>query len=119
MLMNDALGRPVRPVELILGGNSMSLSKAEVEHVARLARLELSEAEKEQFTGQLNEILHFVEKLNQLDTSSVEPTAHAIPVSNVFRPDRVTPSLDPELALANAPDRMDNFFKVPKVLEDE
>jgi aspartyl-tRNA(Asn)/glutamyl-tRNA(Gln) amidotransferase subunit C len=97
----------------------MSLSKAEVEHVARLARLELSETEKEEFTGQLNEILHFVEKLNQLDTSAVEPTAHAIPVNNVFRPDRIAPSLDPELALANAPDRLDNFFKVPKVLEDE
>jgi aspartyl-tRNA(Asn)/glutamyl-tRNA(Gln) amidotransferase subunit C len=97
----------------------MSLSKAEVEHVARLARLELSEAEKEEFTGQLNGILQFVAQLNQLDTAGVEPTAHAIPVSNVFRPDRMTPSIDPELALANAPDRVDNFFKVPKVLEDE
>jgi aspartyl-tRNA(Asn)/glutamyl-tRNA(Gln) amidotransferase subunit C len=97
----------------------MSLSKAEVEHVARLARLELSDAEKEEFTGQLNGILHFVEKLNQLETGSVEPTAHAIPVNNVFRPDRIMPSIDPELALANAPDRLDNFFKVPKVLEDE
>ena len=96
----------------------MSLSKAEVEHVARLARLELSEAEKEEFTGQLNGILHFVEKLNQLDTTAVEPTAHSIPVSNIFRSDRIAPSLDPELALANAPDRLDNFFKVPKVLED-
>jgi aspartyl-tRNA(Asn)/glutamyl-tRNA(Gln) amidotransferase subunit C len=97
----------------------MSLSKTEVEHVARLARLELTETEKEEFTGQLNGILHFVEKLNQLNTAGVEPTAHAIPVSNVFRPDRMTPSLDPELALANAPDRLDNFFKVPKVLEEE
>jgi aspartyl-tRNA(Asn)/glutamyl-tRNA(Gln) amidotransferase subunit C len=97
----------------------MSLSKSEVEHVARLARLELSEAEKDEFTGQLNGILQFVEKLNQLDTATVEPTAHAIPVTNVFRPDQVRPSLDPELALDNAPDRVDNFFKVPKVLEEE
>jgi aspartyl-tRNA(Asn)/glutamyl-tRNA(Gln) amidotransferase subunit C len=97
----------------------MSLSKAEVEHVARLARLELSEAEKAQFTVQLNEILQFVAQLNQLDTSCVELTAQAIPVRNGLRPDRVAPSLDPELALANAPDRLDNFFKVPKVLEDE
>lgn len=97
----------------------MSLSKAEVEHVARLARLELSETEKEEFTGQLNEILHFVEQLNQLDTKAVEPTAHAIPVANVFRQDEVKSSLDPELALANAPDRVDNFFKVPKVLEED
>jgi aspartyl-tRNA(Asn)/glutamyl-tRNA(Gln) amidotransferase subunit C len=95
----------------------MSLTKAEVEHVARLARLELSESEKEEFTWQLNEILDFVEKLNKLDTSNIEPTAHAIPVSNVFRPDQVVPSLDLEQALANAPDRMGNFFKVPKTLE--
>jgi aspartyl-tRNA(Asn)/glutamyl-tRNA(Gln) amidotransferase subunit C len=95
----------------------MSLTKAEVEHVARLARLELSESEKEEFTGQLNEILDFVEKLNKLDTSNIEPTAHAIPVTNVFRPDQVVPSLDLELALANAPDRIGNFFKVPKTLE--
>jgi aspartyl-tRNA(Asn)/glutamyl-tRNA(Gln) amidotransferase subunit C len=96
----------------------MSLTKAEVEYVARLARLELSESEKEEFTGQLNDILDFVEKLNQLDTSNIEPTAHAIPVANVFRPDQIVPSLDPELALANAPDRVGNFFKVPKTLED-
>ncbi len=97
----------------------MSLTKAEVEHVARLARLELSEDEKEEFTGQLNDILAFVEKLNTLDTSNIEPTAHALPVANVFRPDEVVPSLAPELALANAPDRIGDFFKVPKTLEDQ
>ena len=96
----------------------MSLTKAEVEYVAQLARLELSEAEKEKFTGQLNEILNFVEKLNEIDTSKIEPTAHTIPVQNVFRPDQVTESLDVELALANATDRVDNFFKVPKSIED-
>ncbi|HOJ78255.1 MAG TPA: Asp-tRNA(Asn)/Glu-tRNA(Gln) amidotransferase subunit GatC [Bacillota bacterium] len=96
----------------------MSLTKAEVEHVARLARLELNENEKEEFTGQLNEILHFVEKLNQLDTTGIEPTAHAIPVTNVFRADEIRESLDPELALQNAPVREGDFFKVPKVLED-
>ena len=62
----------------------MSLTKAEVEHVARLARLELTENEKEEFTGQLNDILAFVEKLNTLDTSNIEPTAHAIPVAICF-----------------------------------
>jgi aspartyl-tRNA(Asn)/glutamyl-tRNA(Gln) amidotransferase subunit C len=97
----------------------MSLTKTEVEHVARLARLELSESEQEEFTGQLNDILGFVEKLNKLDTANIEPTAHAIPVTNVFRPDQVGTSLDSELALANAPDRVDNFFKVPKILEEE
>jgi aspartyl-tRNA(Asn)/glutamyl-tRNA(Gln) amidotransferase subunit C len=96
----------------------MSLTKAEVEHVARLARLELSEAEKEEFTGQLNEILNFVEQLNKLDTQDIEPMAHASPVANVFRQDQAEPSLSPDAALANAPERIDNFFKVPKVLED-
>ncbi|HBF38454.1 MAG TPA: Asp-tRNA(Asn)/Glu-tRNA(Gln) amidotransferase subunit GatB [Firmicutes bacterium] len=97
----------------------MPLTKAEVEHVARLARLELNENEKEQFTGQLNDILGFVEKLNQLDTASIEPTAHAIPVANVFRPDQLATSLEPDQALANAPDPVDDFFKVPKILEEE
>ena len=96
----------------------MSLTKNEIEHVARLARLELTEKEKDEFTGQLNEILNFVEQLKRIDTKGIEPTAHAIPVSNVFRPDHTKPSLDPELALSNAPDRIDNFFKVPKILED-
>jgi aspartyl-tRNA(Asn)/glutamyl-tRNA(Gln) amidotransferase subunit C len=105
-------------IKYLTGGIVMSLSREEVSYVARLARLELAEAEQEEFTGQLNEILRFVEKLNQLDTAGIEPTAHAIPVSNVFRADQTEPSLDSELGLANAPDRVDNFFKVPKSIED-
>ena len=97
----------------------MSLTKVEVEHVARLARLELNENEKEEFTGQLNGILGFMEKLNQLDTAAIEPTAHAIPVTNVFRSDKAGVSLEPDSALVNAPDRVDDYFKVPKILEDE
>lgn len=96
----------------------MSLTKQEVEHIARLARLELSDSEKEEYTGQLNEILSFVAKLNQLDTTGIEPTSHAIPVRNVFREDAIKPTLAPELVLANAPDRIDNYFKVPKILEE-
>lgn len=95
-----------------------TLSREDVQHVARLARLELNSAEQEKFTKELNNILGFVEQLNELDTAGIEPTAHAIAVRNVFRPDRVTASLDPEEALANAPDRSDNFFRVPKILED-
>lgn len=95
----------------------MGLTKQEVEHVAQLARLELSEAEIEEYTGQLNQILSFVAKLDQLDTTGVEPMAHTIPVTNVFRPDKTGPSLDPEKVLANAPDRVGNFFKVPKILD--
>lgn len=95
-----------------------TLSREDVRHVARLARLELNPTEEERFTKELNDILKFVEQLKELDTTGIEPTAHAITVRNVFRPDRVEASLDPEAALANAPDRSGNFFKVPKILED-
>ncbi len=95
----------------------MSLTKQEVERIAGLARLELSEAEQEEYTRELDAILSFVAQLNQLDTTGVEPMAHVIQVNNVFRPDKAGPSLNQEEVLANAPDRVENFFKVPKVLE--
>jgi aspartyl-tRNA(Asn)/glutamyl-tRNA(Gln) amidotransferase subunit C len=95
----------------------MKISKAEVEHVARLARLELSEGEKELFTGQMDAILAYVEKLNGLDTSGVVPTAHAVPMENAFREDEALPSIGVEMALANAPARAEGFFRVPKVIE--
>lgn len=93
------------------------LDKSQVRKVARLSRLELTEAEVEEFTGQLSAILDYVEKMNELDTENIEPLAHCLPISNVFRPDRVGESLDPEKALANAPQRDGNFFKVPKILD--
>lgn len=96
----------------------MGLTINEVEHVARLARLELSAEEKERFTHQLNDILQYVEKLKELDTDGVEPTAHVIPLQNVLREDAVRPSLDREDVLANAPDREEAFFKVPKIIEE-
>ena len=86
--------------------------------MARLARLELSEDEKEIMTRQLDSILGYIEKLNELDTSQVEPTSHVIPMLNVMREDEVRPSLSPEDALANAPDREDAFFRVPRIIED-
>ncbi|HUW20663.1 MAG TPA: Asp-tRNA(Asn)/Glu-tRNA(Gln) amidotransferase subunit GatC [Sedimentisphaerales bacterium] len=89
-----------------------------VKKVAKLSRLELTEAEVEEFTGQLRAILDYVEKMNELDTADVEPLAHCLPVSNVFREDVVKESLGTEKALANAPQRDGNFFKVPKILED-
>jgi aspartyl-tRNA(Asn)/glutamyl-tRNA(Gln) amidotransferase subunit C len=89
----------------------------DVEHVARLARLELNEAEKERMRAQLDSILSYIDKLNELDTSAVEPTSHVLPMVNVFREDEVRPSLSQEEALANAPDRRDLFFRVPKILE--
>jgi aspartyl-tRNA(Asn)/glutamyl-tRNA(Gln) amidotransferase subunit C len=95
----------------------MKITRAEVEHVARLARLELSDEEKETFTSQMDAILAYVEKLNELDTSGIVPTAHAVPMENAFRDDLVNPSIGVENALANAPDRVEGFFRVPKVIE--
>ncbi|MEN6425241.1 MAG: Asp-tRNA(Asn)/Glu-tRNA(Gln) amidotransferase subunit GatC [Phycisphaerales bacterium] len=90
----------------------------QVRKVAKLARLALSDAEIEEFTGQLGAILGYVEKMNELDTTGVEPLAHCLPISNVFRTDEVRESLGTEKTLANAPDRDGSFFKVPKILED-
>ena len=95
----------------------MKITLQEVEHVARLARLALSEEEKEQMRSQLDRILGYVEKLNQLDTTGVEPTSHAIPMTNVFREDALTPSLSREEAMGNAPDRQEGFFRVPRIIE--
>ncbi len=90
----------------------------QVRKVAKLARLALSDAEIEEFTGQLGAILGYVEKMNELDTAEVEPLAHCLPIRNVFRTDDVRESLGTEKTLANAPDRDGSFFKVPKILED-
>ena len=94
------------------------IDEAQVRKVAKLSRLDLTEAEVEEFTGQLSAILDYVEKMNELDTDGVEPIAHCLPISNVFRQDRVQESLGTEKALANAPQRDGNFFKVPKILDD-
>lgn len=96
---------------------AQKLDKSQVRKVAKLSRLELTETEVEEFTGQLSAILDYVEKMNELDTEDIEPLAHCLPISNVFRPDQVRESLGPEEALANAPQRDGNFFKVPKILD--
>ncbi|MBE3574401.1 MAG: Asp-tRNA(Asn)/Glu-tRNA(Gln) amidotransferase subunit GatC [Firmicutes bacterium] len=95
------------------------ISAAEVEHVARLARLELSPEEKVRFTTQLNAILEAVDKLKALDTAQVEPTAYAVPMQNVFRPDQVRPSWPREKILQNAPEPQDGYFRVPRIMEEE
>ena len=95
----------------------MKISKQEVEHVAKLARLELSEQEKEQLTDQLSNILTYVETLNSIDTKGVEPTSHVLDIKNVMRDDVAKPSLTQEQALANAPDKAAGHFKVPKIIE--
>lgn len=92
------------------------LTKEQVEHVALLARLELTEEEKEKYATQLSAILEYAEALNRLDTENVPPTAHVLPLQNVFREDRVCEHLPNEKALANAPQKEGNCFKVPRIL---
>jgi len=94
------------------------IDEEQVRKVARLSRLELTEREVEEFTGQLSAILEYVEKMNELETDSVEPLAHCLPISNVLREDVVRESLGTEKTLANAPQRDEDFFKVPKILDD-
>ncbi len=91
--------------------------KMDIEKVARLARLALSEEEKVTFGEQLDQILTYVEQLSRLNTEGIEPTSHAIPVSNVFREDEVRPSFPREEVLRIGPDTEGGYFKVPKIIE--
>ena len=90
----------------------------QVSKVAKLSRLDLSDAEVQEFSGQLSAILEYVEKMNEVNTDGVEPLAHCLGVNNCFRDDIVRQSLGVEKTLANAPERDDEFFKVPKILDD-
>jgi aspartyl-tRNA(Asn)/glutamyl-tRNA(Gln) amidotransferase subunit C len=94
----------------------MKVERGEVEHVAHLARLKLIEEEKELFTSQLNAILDYVEKLNELDTSGVEATYHVVPHHNTMREDEVKESLTQDVSLGNAPDKAQGCFRVPKII---
>jgi aspartyl-tRNA(Asn)/glutamyl-tRNA(Gln) amidotransferase subunit C len=94
------------------------ISKEEVQHVARLARLHLSPEELERMREQLDVILAYIDKLRELDVEGVEPTSHAVPLVNVMRDDAVAPCLSQEAALANAPNRAGEFFRVPRIIED-
>lgn len=94
----------------------MAVTVKDVEHIAKLARLEFSDEEKVKFTHQLNQILEYVEQLNKLDTANVEPLSQVIELSNRVREDIVKPGLSTEEALNNAPAKTDRFFKVPKVI---
>lgn len=95
----------------------MSITRTEIDHVARLARLALTDTERELFTGQMAAILTYVETLNELNTDDIPPTAHAVPVENAFRPDEPTAPIGVDKALMNAPDRVETFFRVPAVIE--
>ena len=94
------------------------ISLQDVDHVARLARLELSAADKERMGRELDGILTYIDKLRALDTAGVEPTSHAVPVTNVMRDDVERPSLPQEDMLANAPDRHREMFRVPKIIDE-
>jgi aspartyl-tRNA(Asn)/glutamyl-tRNA(Gln) amidotransferase subunit C len=94
----------------------MKISKKQVEDVAFLARLTLSDEELDKMTIQLGEILSYVEKLNELDTSTIKPTSHVFSVSNAFREDKVKISLTQNEALMNAPKQHEDMFQVPKIL---
>jgi len=89
----------------------------DVQYVARLARIALTPAEEEEFGAQLAHVLGYFEKLNELDVSAIEPTAHAVPLVNVFRPDEVRPSMPNEEALRNAPASANGLFLAPKIVE--
>jgi len=95
----------------------MKITREEVMHVARLSRLALAPAEIDEITGQLDQLLGYVEKLDELDTSGIVPTAHAVPMENAFRGDEVKPSIGLERALQNAPQTAESCFVVPKVIE--
>ncbi len=95
----------------------MEISKEQVEHVAKLARLELSEAEQALFSRQLSDILTYVEQLKAIDTTGVQPTATVLQESNVLRGDDIRPSLPAEEVVANAPESEEGYFIVPRIIE--
>jgi aspartyl-tRNA(Asn)/glutamyl-tRNA(Gln) amidotransferase subunit C len=97
----------------------MPITRDEVSHLARLARLDLTEAELERMAGQLDAILGAVAEVAELATEDIPPTSHAVPLVNVLREDVVTPCLTPEQALSGAPAAEDNRFRVPRILGEE
>lgn len=95
----------------------MAVTKDQVKHIAKLARLKLSEEELESYTKELSSILDYMEKLNEIDTSNVEPLTHPVENKNVFREDEIGNSVKTKEALKNAPQKDDKYFKVPKVIK--
>lgn len=94
----------------------MAIDMKEVEHIALLARINISEEEKAEFAEQMNLILQYIEKLNELDTSGIEPLYHILPIYNVFREDHAVESPARDELLANAPQQEDGYYKVPRIL---
>lgn len=97
----------------------MAIDRAAVDHVARLARLALTDAERERMSGELTQILEHAQRIQELSLDDIEPTSHAVPLSNVLREDEARPSLTQEDALRNAPESENGRFKVPRIVEEE
>lgn len=97
----------------------MAVTKKDVEKIAELARLKFTDEDLENFTPQMNEILSYMDKLNELDTENVKPLSHPVEQTNVFREDELKPSISTDDALKNAPDKNEHHFKVPKVIGDK
>lgn len=95
----------------------MAITIKDVEYILGLSRLELSEKEKEKFTSQLDSILNYMDQLNKISTEGIAPTSHVIPMSNVYREDEVKAFNGIDKIMENVPEREDNFFKVPRILE--
>lgn len=96
----------------------MKVTREDVENVALLSRLSVSEDEMDKNIKELSDFLEYVDRLQQVDTENVAPTAHVLPLKNVFREDVVKPSLDRDAALSNAPEKDNGYFRVPKILEE-
>ena len=96
-----------------------SITRADVAHLARLSRLALSDDELDQMAGQLEVIINAVARVSEVADAHVPPTSHSVPLTNVFRPDELQPSLTPEAALAGAPAAEDQRFRVPRMLDEE
>lgn len=96
----------------------MSIKKEDVKHVAKLARLKLSDKEIDYFASQLGKIVDYIDQLKEVDTSNVDPTSHVLFIQNVFRKDTVKPSLKTENVLKNTPVKEEGLFKVPRIIEE-
>lgn len=96
----------------------MKVTREDVENVALLSRLRIDEKDMDKNIQELSDFLEYVDRLQQVDTENVMPTAHVLPIQNVFREDVVKPSLDRDLALSNAPESEDGYFRVPKIIEE-
>lgn len=96
----------------------MKVTREDVENVALLSRLSVSEDEMDKNIQELSAFLEYVDRLQHVDTENVAPTAHVLPLKNVFREDVVKPSLDRDAALSNAPEKDNGYFRVPKILEE-